>query len=89
VQAEIDSLEAMLKEKGFQVTRINNPNGEELQNAFLDFIARYGYLEDNRLLFSIPAMGIPEKTVPWGIWSRLMPRTRKKTSRDFSARPCP
>ncbi len=51
VPREMDQLEKLLAAKGFSVTRVNNPDGDELEDAYEDFIADYGYTSSNRLLF--------------------------------------
>jgi len=61
IPAETDKLEALLKAKGFQVTRVNDPTGVELQQAYAGFIAEYGYEESNRLLFFYSGHGHTRK----------------------------
>lgn len=51
IPGELDLLSKALESKGFNVTRVNNPNSRQLERAFSDFIDTYGYEPDNRLLF--------------------------------------
>lgn len=50
VAEELDSVESVLGEHGFQVLREMNPTGAELVQLFEDFLDKYGYESDNRLL---------------------------------------
>lgn len=51
VPGEMDQLENLLNAKGFQVTRVDDPTGKELEQAYENFIDNYGYNPRNRLLF--------------------------------------
>jgi len=51
VTGEIDKVEETLKAKGYEIVRVDNPDSEELKDAYENFIDEYGYEEDNRLLF--------------------------------------
>ena len=51
IPGEMDLLQQALEEQGFSVTRVNSPNSRELRRAFEDFIEKYGFEEQNRLLF--------------------------------------
>jgi len=51
IPRELDKVEAVLKDQGFVVDRKSNLNSEELQKAFENFIKKYGYYKNNRLLF--------------------------------------
>jgi len=51
VPSEMDHVEAALRAKGYEIVRINNPQAEQLHDAFANFIKTYGYHENNRLLF--------------------------------------
>lgn len=48
---ELDKLAKALKEQGFKVTKVMNPAGQALFNSYEDFINRYGYDPNNRLIF--------------------------------------
>ena len=57
VPGELAEVEAALKERGFTVRSLLDPNSKELENAFEDFIGEYGYDKDNRLLFFFSGHG--------------------------------
>ena len=50
VGPEIDKVRQLLEKKGFGVTSVVNPNGDELKEAFERFLDEYGYEPSNRLL---------------------------------------
>ena len=50
IPGELDNVENLLKRKGFQIERINDPDSKQLKDAFTGFINRYGYDRNNRLL---------------------------------------
>ena len=58
---ETDQIEQALTTKGFSVTRVLNPNDDELEKAFKEFIEEYGYDRDNRLLFFFSGHGYSRK----------------------------
>jgi formylglycine-generating enzyme required for sulfatase activity len=51
IPSELNQVETVLKDQGFVVDRKYNLNSEELPKAFENFIKKYGYDKDNRLLF--------------------------------------
>ncbi len=51
IPGELDRLEVALVRQGFSVTRIKNPTSRQLETAFKDFIDKYGFEPENRLLF--------------------------------------
>ena len=57
IPEEIRKLESMLQSKGFIVTRIMNPDHRKLPAAFENFIDKYGFDPDNRLLFFFSGHG--------------------------------
>ncbi len=61
VPNEIDQVEVALKKQGFQVKKVMNPKSYQLKKAFEDFINKYGYDEDNRLLFFFSGHGYSRK----------------------------
>ncbi len=61
VPGEIDQVETALKKQGFRVKKVMNPTGRQLESAFEDFIDKYGYDEDNRLLFFFSGHGYSRK----------------------------
>ena len=51
VTNEITQVEIALISKGYTIVRVDNPNSQELQDAYDNFINKYGYEKDNQLLF--------------------------------------
>ena len=51
VPSELQNVEALLLEQGFNVAKVMNPDSDQLQEAFENFIDLYGYIPNNRLLF--------------------------------------
>jgi len=50
IPGELDNVENLLKRKGFQIERVDDPDSKQLKEAFTGFINRYGYDRNNRLL---------------------------------------
>ncbi len=61
VVEETKQIEQALTSKGFSVTRVLNPDDDELENAFKIFIEEYGYDRNNRLLFFFSGHGYSRK----------------------------
>ena len=57
VKHEIDQVEAALKDQGFHVVKVMNPTSDQLNKAFEEFIDKYGFDEDNRLIFFFSGHG--------------------------------
>ena len=57
VENEAKRVSAALKRRGFNVTQVGDPNGEELQDAIKNFIDTYGYQTDNRLVIFFAGHG--------------------------------
>lgn len=58
IPAELENLETALKAQGFQsIQKVLNPTGIELRRAVEDFIGRYGYDDENRLVFFFAGHG--------------------------------
>ena len=57
IPSELDDVGKALIEQGFEITRVDDPNAEELNDAFEDFIDDYGYKEDHRLFFFFAGHG--------------------------------
>lgn len=51
IPGELNNVERILKNKGFNVERVYDPDSQQLKDAFTGFINRYGYEPNNRLLF--------------------------------------
>ena len=61
VPGEIDGVEAALKSQGFHVVKVMNPTSDQLSEAFEDFIDKYGFDGNNRLLFFFSGHGYTRK----------------------------
>ena len=61
VPDEINRVEAALKDQGFLVVKVLDPSSEQLENAFEDFIDKYGFDNNNRLLFFFSGHGYTRK----------------------------
>ena len=57
VEKDIVLVKDALEAKGFNVVLVENPNNQELENAFEGFIQKYGYKSNNRLLFYFAGHG--------------------------------
>jgi formylglycine-generating enzyme required for sulfatase activity len=51
IPSEVEKVANALNSQGFQVEKVINPDEQELEEAFSDFIDDYGYTKKNRLLF--------------------------------------
>ena len=51
VPMELNQLAQTLAGHGFKVRQVLDPDGNQLEEAFEDFIERYGYQKENRLVF--------------------------------------
>ncbi len=58
---EIDKVEDALNKQGFNIVKVMNPDSDSLENAFKGFIDKYGYDEQNRLLFFYSGHGYTRK----------------------------
>jgi uncharacterized caspase-like protein len=61
VESDVKAITAVLKKQGFHVKVVKNPNQEELEDAFKDFILTYGLEPENRLLFYFAGHGYTHK----------------------------
>ncbi|MDJ0596603.1 MAG: caspase family protein [Pleurocapsa sp. MO_226.B13] len=57
VEVEARQVVNALEQRGFKVTTVGNPTGEDLRNAIKDFIDNYGYNPDNRLVIFFTGHG--------------------------------
>ena len=60
--AVLAELGRVLKDQGFAVESVLNPDSDALENAFEEFIERYGYEPGNRLLFFFSGHGATAMT---------------------------
>ena len=61
IPGELDQLQNALARQGFSVTRVKNPDSRGIKRAFEDFIDKYGYDQENRLLFFYSGHGYTRK----------------------------
>ena len=61
VEKDIILVKDALEAKGFNVVLVKNPNNQGLENAFEEFIQKYGYKSNNRLLFYFAGHGYTVK----------------------------
>jgi hypothetical protein len=61
VAKDVDLVSASLEGHGFNVVRVLNPTKRELSAAFGDFIDKYGYDPENRLLFYYSGHGYTQE----------------------------
>ena len=57
VPDDVRKVQATLKDHGFKVTLVEDPDHEQLQRAFTEFITAHGGTPDNRLLFYFAGHG--------------------------------
>lgn len=61
IKGELDGVEQILSKKGFTIERVSNPDSQQLYDAFIQFINKYGYDSRNRLLFFFSGHGYTRK----------------------------
>jgi formylglycine-generating enzyme required for sulfatase activity len=79
VPGELNRVEAVLKKQGFEVVKVMNPDSRGLKQAYEDFIGRYGYIPENRLLFFFSGHGHTRKG---GTKGYLVPTDAPNPRRD-------
>ncbi|MBF0237823.1 MAG: caspase family protein [SAR324 cluster bacterium] len=57
ISSELEEVAVSLKEKGFKVELVLNPDSRQLPKAYEDFIKKYGYDVNNQLLFYFSGHG--------------------------------
>jgi formylglycine-generating enzyme required for sulfatase activity len=57
VPKDVKAVRQALERHGFLVEVVKNPTRDEMEKAYTDFIAKYGYEADNRLLFYFAGHG--------------------------------
>ncbi len=57
IPGEMNALEESLKGQGFNVVKVLNPDSDQLADSYEDFIDRYGFDRENRLLFFFSGHG--------------------------------
>jgi len=61
VKKDVEEVKVALMKKGFSVTVITDPTKRELEEAFDNFISKYGLVEENRLLIYFAGHGHTQK----------------------------
>lgn len=61
IPEELIKVEWILKKLGFNVVKVINPDSRALERSFRDFIDKYGYNENDRLLFFFSGHGYSRK----------------------------
>jgi len=79
IPGELKQVEAVLKEQGFKVFLHLNPNSRQLKKLFEDFVAQYGYIPGNRLLFFFSGHGHTRKNGDKGY---IVPADAPKPEQD-------
>ncbi|MBU2646141.1 caspase family protein, partial [bacterium] len=79
IPAELVRVESVLKEQGFNVVKVMDPDSTRLQKAFEDFIDQYGYNENDRLLFFYSGHGYSRKN---GTKGYLVPTDAPNPEKD-------
>lgn len=82
IPSELKEVEKSLKKQGFTVDLVLNPKGHELFRSFENFINKYGYHKDNRLLFFYSGHGY---TTDNGSKGYLVPADAPNPNLDLQA----
>jgi uncharacterized caspase-like protein len=61
IPAEVEMVANSLRDHGFSVKTVMNPDSDELEDSFEEFIDKYGYDSQNRLLFLFSGHGYTRK----------------------------
>jgi uncharacterized caspase-like protein len=76
---EVREIEAVLKKHDFEVKKVLDPDAEELQAAFKDFLGAHGYDRDNRLVVFFSGHGYSRRK---GTKGYLVPADAPNPRRD-------
>jgi hypothetical protein len=82
VQQDVREVCLVLKEHGFNVETVTNPTRTKLNQAFLNFINRYGQTVENRLLFYFAGHGHTRKLAYGEDMGYIVPVDAPNPSRD-------
>jgi TPR repeat protein len=82
VQSDVRAVSAVLRKHGFEITTVQDPNSEELRDAFDDFIAAHGHKENARLLFYFAGHGHTLKLRYGDDMGYIVPSNAPVPSRD-------
>ena len=79
IKGETSEIATLLTAQGFEVTVVESPSSEELEDAFEDFADSHGYDDSNRLLFYFAGHGFTRQNNTKGY---LVPKDAPNPSRD-------
>ena len=82
VRRDVTQVKAALRKQGFHVTVVMDPTRDRLEQAFDDFIGRYGLDPENRLLFYFSGHGHTEKTAYGEEMGYIVPADAPNPRRD-------
>ena len=83
IPRELDDISRELKKRGFRVTRVDDPNGRQLQKALEDFVYKYGYDRKNRLLVYFAGHGHTIDGKGFLVPTDAVDPSRKSNEKDF------
>ena len=84
VEVEAKQVVNTLEQRGFNVTTVGNPTGEDLRNAIKNFIDNYGYEPDNRLVIFFSGHGhTRNRTKGYLVPIDAPDPTSRRNERDF------
>ena len=83
IPQEMDKIRSALIEKGFNVEMVIDPKSRDLENAYEDFIYKYGYHKKNRLLFFYSGHGYSTNNGTKGYLVPTDAPNPNKNLRDF------
>lgn len=89
VVSETAEIQAALEKNGFSVRRILNPDEDKLKMEFEQFIDRYGYEPDNRLLVFFSGHGYSRRKGAKGYLVPTDAPDPRKSERDFLRKALP
>ncbi|MCP4755007.1 MAG: SUMF1/EgtB/PvdO family nonheme iron enzyme [Proteobacteria bacterium] len=79
IPSELDKVESILKKQGFNTVKVMDPTGRKLKRSFEDFIEKYGYNPNDRLLFFYSGHGYSRKN---GTKGYLVPTDAPNPDKD-------
>jgi len=83
IPGELKEVEAALRQNGFTVEIVINPDSTRLYDAYRNFINRYGYDKDNRLLFFFSGHGYSRMNGKKGYLVPVDAPDPRKNEKDF------
>lgn len=89
IPGELELVEGALSSQGFVVEKHLNPNGRKLRSLFEEFINRYGYDKNNRLLFYFAGHGYTRQNGTKGYLVPVDAPSPEENSRGFLRKSLP